>query len=181
MLSAENRMKGYAKLLSLALFTFHFSLFTLTGCGYKPATAYTKKVLSDKIYTDVEVYLRDPENAVLVKDALNEAIVSRFGAHIADKKDATTILHVRFGNVSFTPIQYDVNGYAIFYRAKVTLKIRYDSPTAHGTETVTGFYDFPIEPKAIISDALRFQAIKEGSAKALDAFVSRMAVRGVRL
>jgi len=88
---------------------------------------------------------------------------------------------VKFNSVSFQPIQYDVNGYAIYYRAKVSLKIAYRSPTAGGTETVSGFYDFPIEPKAIISDSLRFQAIKEGSAKALDAFVSRMAQRGVAL
>ena len=181
MLSAENRMKGYAKLLYLALFTFHFSLFTFAGCGYKPATVYTKKVLSDKIYTEIEIYRRDPENAVLVKDALNEAIVSRFGAQVVPKKEATTILHVRFNRVSFRPIQYDVNGYAIYYRADVSLKIDYKTPTAKGSETVEGFYDFPIRPKAIISDALRFQAIKNGSAKALDAFVSRMAMRGIRL
>ena len=154
--------------------------FVSAGCGYRPATTYARKVFTDRIYTDVEVYLRDPENAVLVKDALNEAIVSRFGARIADKKKATTILHVKFGNVAFTPIQYDVNGYAIYYRAKVTLTIRYATPDSTGTETVTGFYDFPIEPKAIISDALRFQAIKNGSAKALDAFISRIMLRGAR-
>ncbi|WP_456450609.1 LPS assembly lipoprotein LptE [Hydrogenimonas sp.] len=165
----------------LAFCILHSSLFIFTGCGYKPATTYTKKVLSDKIYTEVEIYLRDPENAVLVKDALNEAIVSRFGAQVADKKKATTILHVKFNNVSFRPIQYDINGYAIYYRANVTLQISYRSPTGKGTETVSGFYDFPIEPRAIISDALRFQAIKEGSGKALDAFVSRIAQRGVKL
>ena len=167
--------------LLLSLFTFYLLPFTFSGCGYKPATTFTKKVFSDKIYTDIEVYLRDPENAVLVKDALNEAIVSRFGARVADKDKATTILHVKFNNVSFTPIQYDVNGYAIYYRAKVSLQIRYRSPKESGTETVTGFYDFPMQPRAIISDALRFQAIKEGSGKALDAFVSRITLRGVKL
>jgi len=170
-----------AATLLLSLFTFCLLPFAFTGCGYKPATAYTQKVLSDQIYTEVEVYLRDPENAVLVKDALNAAVVSRFGAQVATKKNATTILHVKFNSVSFQPIQYDVNGYAIYYRAKVSLKIAYRSPTAKGTEIVSGFYDFPIEPRAIISDSLRFQAIKEGSAKALDAFVSRMAQRGVAL
>ncbi|WP_300364668.1 LPS assembly lipoprotein LptE [Hydrogenimonas sp.] len=171
----------WMRYLLLSLFALHSSLFTLAGCGYKPTTAYTQKVLSGKIYTDVEVYLRDPENAVLVKDALNEAIVSRFGANIADKDDATTVLHVKFNNVDFTPIQYDTNGYAIYYRAKVSLEIRYDSPVDSGTETVSGFYDFPIQPRAIISDALRFQAIKKGSGKALDAFVSRITLRGVKL
>ena len=181
MLSAENYGMRHLKLLLLALFAFHFALFTFVGCGYKPVTIYTQKVFSDNIYTDIEVYLRDPENAVLVKDALNEAIVSRFGASVAKKEDATTILHVKFDSVSFTPIQYDTNGYAIYYRAKVSLTIRYTSPTGHGTETVNGFYDFPIQPRAIISDALRFQAIKKGSGKALDAFVSRITMRGGKL
>ncbi len=175
-----NVVKSAVTLL-LSLFTFYLLPFTFSGCGYKPATTFTKKVLSDRIYTDVEVYLRDPENAVLVKDALNEAIVSRFGARVSNRKDATTIVHVKFNDVSFTPIQYDVNGYAIYYRAKVSLKIRYEAPTGKGTETVSGFYDFPIQPRAIISDSLRFLAIKNGSGKALDAFVSRITRRGVEL
>ena len=157
------------------------AFFLLAGCGYKPATTYTKKVLSGKIYTDIKIYLRDPENAVLVKDALNEAIVSRFGARVASKKEATTILHVRFGRVSFHPIQYDKNGYAIYYRAVVTLDIDYTTPTAKGHKKVSGFYDFPIEPEAIISDSLRFQAIKNGSAKALDAFISYITQKGAAL
>jgi len=46
---------------------------------------------------------------------------------------------------------------------------------------VSGFYDFPIEPEAIISDSLRFQAIKNGSAKALDAFISYITQKGAAL
>ncbi len=144
-------------------------------------TTYTKNVFTDKIYTEVDVYLRDPENAVLVKDAMNEAIVSRFGAKIAKKEDATTHLWIRFKRVTFSPIQYDANGYAVYYRANVTLNIRYASPKKRGSESVSGFYDFPIEPNAVISDAKRFEAIRFGAQKALDAFMSRMAVRGENL
>ena len=157
------------------------SAIALAGCGYKPTTVYTRKVFTDKIFTAVEVYIRDPENAVLVKDAMNEAIVSRFGARIAGKKDATTYLKIAFKTVSFTPIQYDTNGYAVYYRANVSLKIHYESPGSSGDETVSGFYDFPIEPNAIISDAKRFEAIRFGAQKALDAFISRIAMRGERL
>ncbi|MCF6201170.1 MAG: LPS assembly lipoprotein LptE, partial [Hydrogenimonas sp.] len=142
------------------------------GCGYKPMTAYTKKLFTDKIYTEVEVYLRDPENAVLVKDAMNEAIVSRFGAKIAKKEDATTHLWIRFKSVRFSPIQYDANGYAVYYRANVNLSVRYSSPKSSGSESVSGFYDFPIEPNAVISDAKRFEAIRFGAQKALDEFIS---------
>ncbi|WP_456403893.1 LPS assembly lipoprotein LptE [Hydrogenimonas sp.] len=151
------------------------------GCGYKPMTTYTKNLFTDKIYTEVEVYLRDPENAVLVKDAMNEAIVSRFGAKIAKKEEATTRLWIRFNSVSFSPIQYDANGYAVYYRANVNLKVRYVSPKKSGSESVSGFYDFPIEPNAVISDAKRFEAIRFGAQKALDAFISRMAMRGESL
>ncbi len=153
----------------------------IAGCGYKPMTTYTKNVLTDKIYCDVDVYLRDPENAVLVKDALNEAIVSRFGARIAKKENATTHMKVAFKSVSFSPIQYDDNGYAIYYRATVTLSIHYESDKYKGDEMVSGFYDFPIEPNAVISDAKRFQAIRFGAQKALDAFISRLAMRGEKL
>jgi hypothetical protein len=151
------------------------------GCGYKPATTYTKKVLSDDIYAEVKVYLRDPQNAVVVKDALNRAIVDRFGARVRNRKDASTQLYVTFKQVRFTPIQYDNYGYAIYYRAKVVLDIRYRTPDAEGEEWVTGVYNFPIAPNAVISDELRFKAIKEGSLKALDAFVSRIARKGSKL
>jgi len=154
----------------------------LTGCGYRPVTTYTKKVLTDKIYTEIEINMRDPENAVLVKDAVNEAIVSRFGATVASREAATTQLYVQFENVRFRPIQFDRNGYAIYYRATVRLKISYNSRDGKtGREKVIGYYDFPIEPTAIISDTMRFNAIKGGSAKAIDAFISKIAAKGVRL
>jgi len=149
-----------------------------SGCGYKPLTKYTKNVFTDRVYVDVDVYLRDPENAVLVKDALNEAVVSRFNSKLVKKSDATTHLKVKFENVTFNPIQYDSNGYAIFYRAKVTLKISYNSNNKKGQEKVVGFYDFPIEPNAVISDSKRFESIRFGAQKALDSFVARIAMRG---
>jgi len=159
-------------------FNILLSLMVLSGCGYKPMTEYTKKVFTDRVYVDVDVYLRDPENAVLVKDALNEAVVSRFNSKLVHKSDATTQLKVKFERVTFNPIQYDSNGYAIFYRAKVTLKISYDSNGNKGQERVTGYYDFPIEPNAVISDSKRFESIRFGAQKALDSFVSRIAMRG---
>ena len=155
--------------------------FMAAGCGYKPATAYTDKVLDKKIYTEVEVYLRDPENAVLAKDAVNQAVRQRFGGTLTDEAHADTKLFVRFDRVSFRPIQFDTNGYAIYYRAIVRLRIAYASTKGNGEEKVDGVYDFPIQPAAVISDALRYKAIKEGSLKAIDAFISKMAATGARL
>jgi len=168
------------KVKSVFNLTFSIMIATMlfSGCGYKPMTEYSKKVFTDRVYVDVDVYLRDPENAVLVKDALNEAVISRFNSKLVRKNDATTRLKVKFERVTFSPIQYDVNGYAVFYRAKVTLNITYIVNGKKGNEKVVGFYDFPIEPNAVISDSKRFEAIRFGAQKAIDSFVSLMAMRG---
>ncbi|WP_200763464.1 LPS assembly lipoprotein LptE [Nitrosophilus alvini] len=149
-----------------------------TGCGYKPASVHAKKVLGDKIYTDVEIYLRDPENSVLIKDAVNEAIVSRFKGKLTEKEKADTILSVKLRGVSFSPLQYDKNGYVVYYRARVSLNIKYTNKEETKSFTVTGTYDFPIEPNAVISDSKRFEAIRESSKKALDQFISKITITG---
>jgi len=175
-------MKNYLTNFSFNIKHSTFSIVVVVtlffGCGYKPMTEYTKKVFTDKVYVDVDVYLRDPENAVLVKDALNEAVISRFNSKLVHKSDATTQLKVKFERVAFSPIQYDSNGYAVFYRAKVTLNINYIVNGKKDNEKVVGYYDFPIEPNAVISDSKRFEAIRFGAQKALDSFVSLVAMKG---
>lgn len=182
----DNLRKNFLVLFISSVIHYPLSIIALStilisGCGYKPMTEYTKNIFTDKVYVDVDIYLRDPENAVLVKDALNEAVISRFNAKLTSKKDATTQLKVKFERVSFSPIQYDSNGYAIFYRAKVTLNISYIVNGKKGFEKVVGYYDFPIEPNAVISDAKRFEAIRFGAEKAIDSFVSLMSMRGAVL
>ena len=100
-------------------------LLFIVGCGYTPASKQARKVVGSRLFVEVTVSLEDPENAVLVKDALNEAVISRFNSKLVHKSDATTQLKVKFERVAFSPIQYDSNGYAVFYRAKVTLNISY--------------------------------------------------------
>jgi hypothetical protein len=41
-----------------------------------------------------------------------------------------------------------------------------------------GMYDFAIEPNAIISDQARFEAIRQGAQKGIDAFVAQVAAQG---
>ncbi len=154
-------------------------LLIFVGCGYKPASTYTKNVLGQKIYTQVKVYLRDPENAVLIKDAINEAVVSRFKGSLAPKKYANSEIIVSLNSVNFYPLEYDTQGYVVYYRATTSLNIVYknrDGKTQ--TMNVSGNYDFPIEPNSVISDTKRFEAIKESSKKALDKFISKISILG---
>jgi hypothetical protein len=156
-------------------------LFVFSACGYKPTSIYTKEVLGEKIYAEVTISLEDPENSVLIKDALNEAIVSQFRSRIVSKEKADSKFYVNLNSVSFVPIQYDTNGYVIAYKTHVGLKTSYiDKEDKTYVINTKGDYDFPIESSSVISDTKRFEAIKFASQKALDAVRSQISIRSIK-
>jgi len=153
-----------------------FILLLFGGCGYKSAKEYSKRVVKERVYTKIEIYLRDPQNLVLIKDALNQAVVERFGASLAPKDSADTEILVKVKKITFTPLEYDRYGYVIYYRANVLIEfVVNDKRIVKG-----GFYDFPIEPNSVITDSLRFIAIKEGAKKAIDRFIAQIGAMGVK-
>ena len=151
-----------------------------SACGYKPTSVYTKKVLGERIYVKVETSLEDPENSVLIRDAVNEAVVYKFNAKIASPGSASSKLFVKLEYVNFQPIEYDSNGYVIAYKTNVALRVGYhDKLNKLKSLKTQGDYDFNIESNSVISDTKRFNAIKEASQKAIDAFISRISVEGI--
>lgn len=165
----------------MRLFLLLISTLLCASCGYKPTSLYTKEVLGDKIYAEVAISLEDPENSVLIKDALNEAIVSQFRSRIVPKERADSKFYVSLNSVSFVPIQYDNNGYVIAYKTHVGLKTRYIDCVQKSHMIYTkGDYDFPIESTSLISDSKRFEAIKYASQKALDAVRSQIALGSIK-
>jgi len=162
------------------LLAFVIVLLLWQGCGYRPAKHYVRSVLGAKVYTNVVVDLRDPQNSVLIKDALNQAILRHFGQNIVPKSEADTLINVRMKHLYFTPLEYDANGYVIYYRTKVVLDFTIHSPKGVRHIQTSGLYDFPIEPNSVITDTMRYIAIKEAANKALDRFISRLAFQGAR-
>ncbi len=156
-----------------------FTLFLLTACGYKPSSLYSKKIISQKVYTEVEVSLSDPENAVLVKDALNRALYTRLKSQATKKEDAGSSIKVSYKSIRFVPLQYNRNGYVVYYQANITLKFIFEKGEEREERSIVGRYEFPIRPSAIISNDLRFQAIEKGSVKALDEFISYISAKGL--
>ncbi len=146
------------------------------GCGYKPITRITQNILGDKVYAYASISINDPQNSVIIQDAVKEAIVSRFGANLSSKKNATSILHVNIKSINFRPIVYDKNGYVTSYKAKVILRI--STTFASGNKKIYdtgGEYDFHIEANSVISDIKRFEAIKHSSLSALDEYIAFIA------
>lgn len=153
----------------------------LSGCGYKPASYYAKHTLGNKIYAEVTISRQDPRNSVLIKDAVNEAVVSRFSGKLVAKEQADSILHVKIDSINFSPTVYDKYGYVISYKALVTLAINYEDETKKVQKlTATGEYDFSIESNSVVSDNNRFDAIRYSAEDALDEFVSKIAIKGLR-
>jgi hypothetical protein len=154
--------------------------FLLIGCGYKPSSVYTKKVLGSNIHVSAKISRTDPKNSVLIKDAVNEAVIGRFNAKLVDKKEADTDLIVSIGSVSFTALSYDNDGYVISYKAKVVLNATYKTSSGKSKSfSTTGEFDFPIEANSVISDSKRFEAIKFASSDAINEIISKISIIGI--
>lgn len=155
--------------------------FLLTGCGYRPASKITQAVLGEKVYVEASISVQDPQNSVLIKDALKEAIISRLGREVVSKNEAHTEVYATLGSVGFSPTVYDNDGYVIAYKARVTLSLttRFEDGTQEIVRAA-GDYDFSIEPNSVISDTRRFEAIKNASMDALDEYVAAISIKGMR-
>jgi hypothetical protein len=158
-----------------------FVIFTIMACGYKPSAKFSRDVVGEKISTDVVISAQDPENTVIVKDAVDAAIVKVFHASLTSRASSQTHLQLSISNPSYSPIQYNSDGYVIGYRTTITLKIiRYHNGLSK-SYSAKGTYDFSIQPNAIISDQERFRAIKFSSEKAIKSFLAQVSAEGARV
>jgi hypothetical protein len=169
-------MKRLLKLLFLLLFVFGWS-----ACGYKPSSYYSKKVTNEKISTNVVISAQDPENTVLIKDAVDVAIIETFRASLVDKREADTDLSFRISQPHYAPIEYNTDGFVIAYRATITLHITRKTKQLTKNYTALGSYDFTIAPNAVITDQERFDAIKYSAQKAIASFIAQVAAEGSRV
>lgn len=150
----------------------------ITGCGYVPASHVSKNVLGESVSTEVVILMQDPQNTVLVKDAVDMAVISKFRTALVAKSASQTHLKMAIDSVTFTPLRYDTNGYVVTYRTTIVMNIERQSEGKTFHYTTRGNYDFDIEPNAIISDQARFEAIRQGADKALDVFIAKIAAEG---
>ena len=155
-------------------------LVALSGCGYRPSALYARSVVGEKISTIVHISATDPENSVIVKDAVDAAVIEVFHASLVAKRDADTNLAISISAPSYTPLQYNSNGFIISYRATITLKISRESKDLKKSYSSKGTYDFAVLPNAVLSDQQRFEAIKFSSIKAIASFVSQVSAEGAK-
>jgi len=152
----------------------------LTACGYKPSAKYARAVTGDSISTKVVISAEDPENTVLIKDAVDSAIIQIFHASLKSQSEAKTHLTISLSEPSYAPIQYNSVGYVIAFRATTTLTIVRKSQESSKNYTARGSYDFSVVANSILTDKERFDAIKYSSIKAITSFVAQVSAEGAK-
>ena len=167
------------KFLSATLVTSLIALL-FTSCGYRPSSKYAREVVGEKISTSIVVSSTDPENSVIIKDAIDAAIVSVFHSSLKERAESDTHLLLATSKPRYTPIQYDSHGFVIGYRMSIVLRITKYHNGVSKKYTSKGTYDFSINPNAVVTDQERFEAIKLSAAKAINSFIAQISSEGAR-
>ncbi|GHS87545.1 lipoprotein [Campylobacterota bacterium] len=156
-----------------------FCLFLLAGCGYKPASHYAKNALDDSVFVDIMISRSDPQSGAVLIDALNTAIVSRFGKSLAPRDEAKTTIVITRGNYTISSLQRDQDGFTILYRCRVSMNVIVNSSKLKDKKfSINGNHDFATEPSSILSDTARNAAARESAMKALDMLLANIVLLG---
>jgi len=166
------------KIIKIVFLLFIF--FNLFGCGYKPSSKFARQTLGEKISTSVVISALDPENTVIIKDAVDSALIQVLHSSLVDKEYSDTHLVLRMGTPIYVPVIYDANGYIIGYRMNITLFIERFHNGVSTKYTTRGNHDFEVAPNAVVTDQDRFDAIKIGATKAIRAFIAQVSAEGAR-
>ena len=155
-------------------------IFFLGGCGYAPNAKFSRDVMGEKISTSVVISAEDPQNTVVIKDAVDKAVIEVFQASLTTKEASDSHLVIQMNKPIYTPVVYDENGYITGYRMSVVLHIVRNSKGASKKYQTQGFHDFSVAPNAIVTDQDRFNAIGFAAQRAIRAFVAQVSAEGAR-
>jgi hypothetical protein len=154
----------------------------LSGCGYKPSSYYAKNEISGKVYVDLAMDIENSQNSVLVKDAINEMVLSRFNAQLTqNKEEADTQVFIKLARVSHSVMASDNEGYAKTYRANVTISVMYQKKDQEKKNiSVSNYYDYNVEANSLVSDQQKQEAVKNAAQRALSDLFSKIAVNSFK-
>ncbi|MCK9474161.1 LPS assembly lipoprotein LptE [Sulfurimonas sp.] len=163
-----------------AFFLLFLLIIVLSGCGYKSSAKFSRAVMGERISTNVIISSMDPQNTVIIKDAVDRAIIEVFQASLVSRAESQTHLELKMGDPSYSPVVYDENGYVIAYRMSVSLNITKHTNGASKSYNTRGFHDFSVAPNAIVTDQDRFEAIGFAAQRAISSFVAQVSAEGAR-
>ncbi len=158
------------------LFLFLVVCVFLAGCGYQPIAHQANKALGGKVFVEVKISLRDPQNSVELKDSVSRSIFERLHSRVVDKQEADSVVEVELQNVLFHTLAENKTGFATFYRCEVNVRFKYTNRYTQSTRIFSkkGYYNFSLGNSSNITDSIRMEAINEAVIQALDGFISQV-------
>ena len=160
------------------LFLFLVVCVFLAGCGYQPIAHQANKALGGKVFVEVKISLRDPQNSVELKDSVSRSIFERLHSRVVDKREADSVVEVELQNVLFHTLAENKTGFATFYRCEVNVRFKYTNRYTQSTRIFSkkGYYNFSLGNSSNITDSIRMEAINEAVIQALDGFISQVGI-----
>lgn len=160
------------------LFLFLVICVCLVGCGYQPIAHQANKALGGKVFVEVKISLRDPQNSVELKDSVSRSIFERLHSRVVDKQEADSVVEVELQNVLFHTLAENKTGFATFYRCEVNVRFKYTNRYTQSTRIFSkkGYYNFSLGNSSNITDSIRMEAINEAVIQALDGFISQVGI-----
>ena len=160
------------------LFLFLVVCVVLAGCGYQPIAHQANKALGGKVFVEVKISLRDPQNSVELKDSVSRSIFERLHSRVVDKQEADSVVEVELQNVLFHTLAENKTGFATFYRCEVNVRFKYTNRYTQSTRIFSkkGYYNFSLGNSSNITDSIRMEAINEAVIQALDGFISQVGI-----
>ncbi|MCF6340088.1 MAG: hypothetical protein L3J10_04960 [Sulfurimonas sp.] len=165
---------------SKKVFLSIFIITAITACGYKPSAKFSRDTMGEKISTSVVISSEDPENTVIIKDAVDRAIIEVFQASLVSRSISDTHLILNMSSPSYIPIVYDQNGFIIGYRMSILLSITSIHNGVTKSYRALGYHDFSVAPNAIVTDQERFEAIDFSAQRAIRSFIAQVSAEGAR-
>lgn len=150
------------------------------GCGYHPNSYYAKNIFGDGVFVDIVISASSPESSVSIKDAVNNAVIKRFGAKLKSRQEANSFLKINVESVAQTPIAYNEQGFISHYRTNVVLAIYFENTSGKRfIVTNSGYNDYSADyTSAIVLEQYRLESISNAANNALDKFVAQVAYYG---
>ena len=160
------------------LFLFLVVCVFLAGCGYQPIAHQATNALGGKVFVEVKISLRDPQNSVELKDSVSRSIFERLHSRVVDKQEADSVVEVELQNVLFHTLAENKTGFATFYRCEVNVRFKYTNRYTQSTRIFSkkGYYNFSLGNSSNITDSIRMEAINEAVIQALDGFISQVGI-----
>ncbi|MEA3383757.1 MAG: LPS assembly lipoprotein LptE [Campylobacterota bacterium] len=160
------------------------SIFSIIGCGYKPTTYYAKDEIKGKVFVDTPIDIFNTKNSILLRDAVNELLISKFNVTLVNNKSrADMLVSAKLNSVTHKGLETSIDGYTITYRAIVSINFSYKTNSVnsfHKKVTLSNYYDYSVDEDSSISDKNKLDAVKIATKKALSNIFSKIAINSMK-